>query len=106
MKKLLALTAALTVLAPAMAFAIDLNSAKQAGLVGEQENGLIGAVNGSPSGEVQTLISETNSGRMAVYKETAQKQGVPVSQVQALAAEKLYSNSGQYVRLNGQWVKK
>lgn len=105
MKKLLVLTLALTVLAPAMAFAIDLNSAKQAGLVGEQEDGLIGAV-GNNSGEVQTLISQTNSGRMAVYKDTAQKQGVPVSQVQALAAEKLYANSGQYVRLNGQWVKK
>lgn len=108
MKKFLALTLALTILIPSLAFAMDLASAKQSGVVGERQDGLIGAVVSNPSAEVQALISETNQGRMAVYKDTASKQGVPVSQVQALAAEKLYSlsGSGQYIQSNGQWVKK
>ncbi|PZP54438.1 MAG: DUF1318 domain-containing protein [Micavibrio aeruginosavorus] len=106
MKKILILTLALTMLMPIAAFAMDLSSAKQAGYVGEKPDGLVGAV-ASPSAEVQALIAETNAGRLAVYTDTAAKQGVPVSQVQALAAEKLYGMaSGQYVMINGSWVKK
>lgn len=108
MKKFLALTLALASLVPAQAFAMDLSSAKKAGYVGEKSDGLIGAVQAGSSPEVQALITETNAGRMAVYTDTASKQGVPVSQVQALAAEKLYSltASGQYIMKNGAWVKK
>ncbi len=107
MKKFIALAAALAVLAPAFAYAMDLSSAKQSGLIGEKADGLVGAVS-SPSTEVNQLVIETNNGRMAVYKDTAAKQGVPVSQVQALAAEKLYglAGSGEYVMTNGQWTKK
>ncbi len=107
MKKILILTLALTILMPLAAFAMDLSSAKQAGYVGEKPDGLIGAVTSNASPEIQALIAETNAGRLAVYNETAAKQGVPVSQVQALAAEKLYGlASGQYVLINGGWVKK
>ncbi len=106
MKKSIVLILALIVLMPLSAFAMDLSAAKQAGYVGEKPDGLIGAVS-APTAEIKALIAETNTGRLAVYNETAAKQGVPVSQVQALAAEKLYRMaSGQYVMIEGAWVKK
>ncbi len=109
MKKLFALTLALGAVAffmPSQAFALDLASAKQQGLVGEKPDGLVGAVSGGA--EVQQIVAETNAGRMKVYKDTAAKQGVPVEQVQAIAAQKLIgmAGPGQYVMSNGQWVKK
>lgn len=108
MKKFLALALALAVLAPSHAFALDLSSAKSSGVIGEKPDGLVGAVSPNASPEVQALVSATNQGRMAVYKDTSAKQGVPLSQVQALAAEKLFSltGPGQYVQSNGQWVRK
>ncbi len=110
MKKLLALALAFGTIALAMptaAHALDLASAKQQGLVGEKSDGLIGAVSGG-NAEVQKLVSETNAGRMAVYKDTAAKQGIPVGQVQSIAAQKLIGMTGPggYVMTNGSWVKK
>ena len=107
MKKFIALSLALLALTPSFAFAMDLTSAKQSGLVGEKPDGLVGAV-GAATTELNQLIIQTNDGRMSVYKDTAAKQGVPVSQVQALAAEKLYSlaGKGEFVMTNGSWVKK
>lgn len=111
MKKFFALLlacAALTLLAPATAHAIDLSSAKQEGLVGEKPDGLVAAVSPNAPAAVQKLIAETNQGRLKVYAETAAKQNIPVSQVQAIAAQKLIERapSGQYVMVNGQWVQK
>jgi len=108
MKKFIALALTLAVLIPAQAFAMDLAAAKQAGYVGEQADGLIGAVPPNSSPEVKALVTETNAGRMAVYTDTAAKQGIPVSQVQAIAAQKLIgmATSGQYVMTNGSWTKK
>jgi len=107
MKKFIPLLLALAVLSPAIAFAMDLTTAKQSGLVGEKPDGLVGAVS-SATTQINQLIIETNNGRMAVYKETAAKQGVPLSQVQALAAEKLIgmAGKGEYVMTNGGWAKK
>lgn len=107
MLKIFTLAFALIALFPGYAFAMDLSQAKQSGLVGEKPDGLIAAVSAN-STEINQLVKETNAGRMSVYKETALKQGVSVSQVQALAAEKLYglAGRGEYVMTNGQWVRK
>ena len=106
MKKLLALTAVLLTIAT-QAFALDLTSAKKQGLVGEKPDGMIAAV-AAATPDVQKLVTDTNEGRLAVYKDTASKQGISVDQVQALAAQKLMNmaGSGEYVMLNGSWVKK
>jgi hypothetical protein len=107
----LALTAiALTVAATsgASAASLDLAKAKALGLVGEQQNGLIGAVQPNPDADVQALIKETNEGRSAIYKEMAEKQRIQVFQVQGMAAQKLFSaeKSGNYIKDGSSWMKK
>ncbi|GIC77574.1 YdbL family protein [Moritella sp. F3] len=87
--------------------AIDLQSAKQAGLVGEQVNGYLGAV--KPSGEVNALIKEVNEKRKAKYQELATKHNVTVNAISARAAKKAMSmtEKGQFIEsAPGQWKKK
>lgn len=109
MKKIFTIALALgfIALSASSAYAMDLASAKQSGLVGEKSDGLIGAVS-KATPEIQTLVAETNAGRLKVYNETAAKQGIALSQVQAIAAQKLQSlaGPGQYVMTNGTWVQK
>lgn len=92
-----------------LAFAQDaLASAKAAGLVGEQPDGLVGAVSGA-SGDIQALINQVNGQRMAQYQSVAQSNGIPVGQVQAIAGAKLIEATpgGQFVRnAAGSWVQK
>lgn len=93
----------------APAFAIDLDSAKAQGLVGERLTGYVGAV-ASPTPEVRTLIDDVNLRRRASYQEIAARTpGATLNAVEKLAAEKLISKtpSGQYVEKSpGQWVRK
>lgn len=87
--------------------AIDLQAAKQAGLVGEQVNGYLGAV--KPSSEVNALIKEVNEKRKAKYQELATKHNVTVGAISARAAKKAMSMTehGQFVEsAPGQWKKK
>ncbi len=113
MKKFIAFTLtalALTVASTcgASAASLDLAKAKALGLVGEQQNGLIGSVSPTPDAEVQDLIKETNEGRSAIYKEMAAKQRIQVFQVQGMAAQKLFSaeKSGNYIKDGSSWIKK
>nr|WP_297347012.1 YdbL family protein [uncultured Glaciecola sp.] len=94
------------ILLSAAAFAIELDSAKTSGLVGEQENGYLGAI--VISAEVTTLINDINAKRKAKYLELANKNGITLNQVEILAAKKAYekTEAGLYLRSNGQWVKK
>lgn len=102
------LTLSLTAFSVVAAFAMDLAAAKSSGLVGEKPNGLIEATLPNPSPELSELIQTTNAGRLAVYKESAAKQGIPLKEVQAIAAQKIYdmANPGEFVSINGKWVKK
>jgi uncharacterized protein YdbL (DUF1318 family) len=92
------------------AFAMDLDSAKAQGLVGEQLNGYVGLVTTNPSHDVQVLIDDINARRRAAYeKVAAQTQGASLSDVEKLAAAKLIARtpSGQMVQdASGRWVKK
>lgn len=97
----------LTAISPA--FAIDLASAKKQGLVGEKADGLIAAISKTPTPEVQALVDTTNQGRMAVYQDMATKQGITVSQIKDIAANKILQKEepGNYIQVNGAWsVKK
>ncbi|MFT6896331.1 MAG: hypothetical protein ACJA13_000732 [Paraglaciecola sp.] len=89
-----------------IAFAIDLDSAKEQGLVGEQTNGYLGAV--VNNGEVQALIIDINAKRKAKYAELAAKNSLELEQVEKLAAKKAFdkTQSGHYLLVNGSWVKK
>ena len=89
------------------AYAIDLGTAKNNGLVGETANGYIAAVK-SPSGDVNALIQSINGQRKAKYKQIAQKNGTSLNAVESLAGKKAIDKTqkGHYVLIGGKWKKK
>jgi uncharacterized protein YdbL (DUF1318 family) len=91
------------------AWAIDLDSAKAQGLVGEANSGYIAAVKTPASAEVNALIADVNAKRKAKFQETAAKTGTTLVQVSyrfyELAVEK--TAPGHYYQdKNGAWQKK
>lgn len=92
----------------AMAGGMDLAAAKKSGLVGEKQDGLVAATLPNPSGEIADLVIRTNQGRLQVYKDTAAKQGIPLSEVQKIAAQKIFgmAASGEFLMIDGQWKRK
>ncbi len=88
------------------AFALELDSAKATGLIGEQENGYLGAV--VQSAEALALVNDINAKRKAAYQNLASKNNITLEQVEILAGKKSYEKTepGHYLRNNGQWIKK
>lgn len=88
------------------AFAIGLDDAKARGLVGETVDGYLGAV--EASAEVNALVADINAKRKAEYQRIAQKNGIDLSTVEALAGKKAIEKTpaGQYVQIEGAWVRK
>lgn len=106
MKKFIATLAALMLVSGMALAALTLDAAKQQGLVGEQPDGLIGAVVSTP--ETAELVNTTNAERIERYKAIAEKNGTALNQVQAVAGQKLIDNTppGQYVMTASGWQKK
>ncbi len=96
--------------APAFARQSDeIDAAKQAGTVGEQVDGYLGAVRPDAGADVKALVDEVNSQRRSAYADIAAKNGTPVETVARLAGEKLVTRAaaGEYVRDDtGAWKKK
>jgi len=69
------------------AFAIDLDTAKKQGLVGERADGFLGVVVDSPSADVVALVKEVNDKRRKAYQQIAQKNGIDVADVEARAGQ-------------------
>ncbi|GGJ78661.1 YdbL family protein [Pseudomonas matsuisoli] len=95
------------------AFALNLNEAmsalggaKESGQVGEQPNGYLGVVQASP--RAQEIAELINGARRAEYQKVAQQNGIQLGDVEAIAGQKALDRtpSGQYIQLNGKWVKK
>lgn len=91
------------------AWAIDIHSAKDQGLVGEANTGYLAAVVDGPSAEVKALISDVNEKRKAQFKRTAEKTGATLVQVRfrfyELAVER--TKSGHYFQdVQGNWQRK
>jgi len=91
------------------AWAIDIHSAKDQGLVGEANTGYLAAVVSAPSDEVKALISEVNQKRKAQFKSTAEKTGATLEQVRfrfyELALE--HTRPGNYYQdQEGNWQRK
>jgi len=88
--------------------ALDLDSAKQQDLVGEQTDGYIAAVSETPSADVKALVADVNGKRRAAYQEIAQKNGTKLEDVAILSAQKLIARApaGAWIRDNGQWYQK
>lgn len=104
MKKILLL---LTMLMSFSAFALDLSEAKELGLIGEKNNGLLGVV--KMSSDTTQLVEDINNKRLAKYKQIAEKNAMTLQQVSILAGEKTIKKTpaGQYIEnSSGQWVVK
>ncbi len=88
-------------------FAINLQSAKQQGLVGETSSGYLEAVN-TANAEVSALISSVNSRRKQMYQAIAKRNGTTLNAVEHLAGMKAIkmSRSGSYIKPDGSWRKK
>ena len=89
-----------------LSFALDLDEAKDKGLVGEKDNGYLGLV--VNQADAQKLIAEINEKRRAIYLELASKKNITLTQVEKLAAQKAYNKTaaGHYLWVNGAWQKK
>ena len=100
--------ALLLMLAFQSAWAIDIHTAKEQGLVGEANTGYLAAV-GTPSAEVKALVTDVNAKRKAEFERTAKKTGATLEQVRArfyeLAVQR--TAAGHYFQdASGNWKRK
>lgn len=86
------------------------DSAKAAGIVGEQGDGFLGLVTGSADPAVKAAVDEINAGRAQVYREAAAKNGVSPEAAGASAFNtviKAKLKPGEYYKPNGGgWIRK
>lgn len=104
MKRLLVL---FTLMLSFSSFSLELQYAKEQGLIGEQANGLLGMVESSP--DVESLVKDINERRLGKYSQIAEKNGMTVKQVSLLAGEKTMKKTpvGQYIKnASDQWIVK
>jgi len=89
MQKLIKYLASSAVLLAALsAFAVDLDTAKAEGWVGERADGYLGAVQSNASADVRELVEEINGKRRAQYQRIAQRNQIPLRDVEVLAGKK------------------
>nr|WP_297399163.1 YdbL family protein [uncultured Marinobacter sp.] len=83
-----------------------LDTVKQQGLVGETPTGYLDVVRAE--GQAREVVEAINSARRDEYKRIAEKHNIPVTQVETVAGKKAIEKTpdGQYIQVNGQWVKK
>lgn len=96
---------------PALALSLEeakgqLDAAKRQGLVGETPEGYLEVVR--PEGQAREIVEAINRARREEYARIAQKHDIPVAQVETVAGKKAIEKTppGQYILLDGQWVKK
>lgn len=107
MKMLKPVLAMMTLLLSMAAFALELDTAKSQGLVGEQTDGYLGVVKATPA--AVELAAEINQKRRDAYERIAKQNGITLDQVARLAGQKAIdkTTTGQYVKTpDGQWVEK
>lgn len=96
---------------PVLALTLDqamssLSQAKANGLVGEQADGYLGVVKNE--GEASQIAQLINQARKAQYQKVAGETNVPLTEVQNRAGTKAQEKTpaGQYIKQQGQWIKK
>ena len=107
MKKFLACITLSLLFIALPAFALDLQTAKNQGLVGETPSGYLEAVK-APSAEVKALIADVNGKRKQKYKDIAARNNTSLQAVEQLAGKKAIEKSapGSYIKLGGSWQQK
>ncbi|OCG30857.1 hypothetical protein A9G34_07345 [Gilliamella sp. Choc4-2] len=84
----------------------SLNQAKTQGIVGEQADGYLGVVkNEGNASEIAQLI---NQARKEQYQKVSAESNIPLSEVEKKAGTKAQEKTptGQYIKQQGQWLKK
>lgn len=106
-----ALVMAMMLALPAMAISLDeakdrLDEVKSQGLVGEKPTGYLGVV--TPGGDAAAIVEAINKARRAEYARIAEKHGIPVAEVEAVAGKKALERTpnGEYIQVDGRWVRK
>jgi uncharacterized protein YdbL (DUF1318 family) len=86
------------------------DAAKGAGIVGEQGDGFLAFVTGSPDAALQAAVSEINAGRAQLYREAAAKNGVSPTAAGASAFTSVVMarlKPGEFYKpTGGGWTKK
>lgn len=107
---LLALAAAPAAVAQTAEAKATVDSAKAAGIVGEQADGFLGFVTGAADPAVRAAVAEINAGRAQVYREAAAKTGVSAEAAGASAYNTVVQTrlkAGEYYRPAGAgWMRK
>lgn len=86
-----------------------INELKKLGLIGENRQGFLEAVNEKPAADDQALLEAENADRKAVYEAIARQQGTTAELVGQLRAKKIYeqAKSGEFLKQEGgSWAKK
>ena len=107
MKQFLAILTTCLLLFGQPSYAIDLQTAKTQGLVGETPSGYLEAVK-PPSADTKALIDSVNVKRKQKYQEIATRNKTSLQAVEQLAGKKAIEKSapGSYVKLGGSWKQK
>ena len=92
-----------------VAVAGPLDQPKADGLIGEQANGYLGLVSQDVPADIKALVRDVNAKRKARYQSIAQKQAVPLSEVEKVGGTTAIDRtlSGNYIKdSSGRWRKK
>ncbi|MEH6491667.1 MAG: DUF1318 domain-containing protein [Halopseudomonas sp.] len=103
----------LLLLGSGAAWALSLNeamsalpAAKEAGQLGEQPDGYLGVI--KASGNASEVAQQINAARKEEYQRVARDNGIALKDVETIAGQKAIDRTpaGQYIKVNGGWVKK
>jgi uncharacterized protein YdbL (DUF1318 family) len=96
-------------IAVSVAVAGPLTQPKADGWIGEQANGYIGLVKAGAPANIKALVADANANRKAGYQKIAQKQGIPLADVEKVGGNTAIEKtlSGNYIKsAGGSWQKK
>lgn len=98
----------LSLLLSAQAFALDIGTLKDQGIVGEMSTGYVGIVVSNPSPQIRSFVQDINDKRRTIYAQEARKANITLAEVEAIAAKRNLDKTqrGHYININGAWRKK
>lgn len=102
---------ALLLSAPVLAMSLNqamsaLPTAKASGQLGEQPDGYLGVV--AKGGNSDDIAKQINAARRDEYQRLAKENNIQLRDVETMAGKKALERtpSGQYILINGAWMKK
>jgi len=99
----------LSMMAVSVAVAGPLAQPKADGWIGEQANGYVGFVKPAAPASIKSLVADVNAKRKAGYQKIAQKQGLPLAEVEKVGGKTAIEKTlrGNYIKsAGGGWRKK